>query len=288
MAKENEALYKKIQNEKSTDSLQKLKEDLGKMEKIDKLDWNFPKQACKTTVKIHKEQLTKMASIKDKSESLSNFAKKVLEQKETFVKFIEEIGSGLTTLFHKDRIKLKKFILEINFNGDENKMLNAYKDNKKWIEDLNTIVLILEESENASEQKIEALIKSEETLPDCSLLPDSNEAIKEVTKISTKFIGSYYLLKQVAKCIDLKGFILTNIIEMAVEKFIKYLVVIFGVGIFKVLKFAFAVTKIIYFVYKANSSDNENKIDEKYRYYGKAAGTAINLIFQLLFGRRKK
>jgi hypothetical protein len=256
--------------------------DLGHSEEVRSIDWSNPREACKNVLKLQKEKYSDIKKHLEHTEKLSEFALKVYHNNETFAEFYSKIGTGLTTLFHKDRIKLKDFILKLNFNGDNEKMMITYRDYKKWREDLVQLIDILIESENAARQIEEDLLDLKEHLPDCSILPISNELPHEVTNFISTFIGGILVMKQVAICLGIHTMIFVTVLSFGITQLVKIVALLFGLIFARILQFAVLIAQVGYYLYKGKATDENSYLKQKYRYYGHAAGALFNMILAII------
>jgi len=272
-----------MSKEQETDKLiQGIINDLGNSEEVRSIDWSNPREACKNVLKLHKEKYSDIKNHLEHTGKLSDFALKVNHNNETFQEFYSKIGTGLTQLFHQDRIKLKDFILTLNFNGDLEKMINTYKDNEKWREDLAQLIHILLESESAAVQIEESLLELKEHLPDCSILPVSNELPHEVTNFISTFIGGIMVMKQVAVCLGIHTMIFVTVLSFGITQIIKIVALLFGLIFARILQFALLIAQVVYYLYKGNTTDENSYLKQKYRYYGHAAGALFNMILGII------
>jgi hypothetical protein len=278
----NEELIQMAKQQETDKIITDIMQDLGEKDEIKNLDWTHPKEACKTVLKVHKERYTEIKKTLEKSQGLSVFALKVYTNNESFEEFYTKIGSGLTKLFHRQRIKLYDFILKINFNGDSEKMKRVYKDYGKWREDLNQLYMILQENDFASREIQESILSEEEALPDCDILPSNNELEKETKNFIAPFVGGLMALKQVAVCLGVDTMIFVTLFSFGIMQIVKLIAMIFGLIFAKIIVISLLLTQFSYFLYKGIRTDEATQLKKKYRYYGKAAGVMFNLLCSLL------
>jgi hypothetical protein len=259
-------------------------DNLGNSEKVRKIAWSNPKEACKNVLKLQKEKYSNVKKHSEKTKKLSEFALKVYNNNETFTEFNLKKGKSITRLFHKNRIKLGELILLWNFDGNEKEMEDTYKDNKeKWRQDLLILSDILKESESAARQIKEDLLDLKENLPDCSILPESKELPDdEVRKFISNFIGGILVIQQVTVCFGIHTMIFKTVLSLGIKRLVKIVASLFGLIFTGILAFTVSIAQVGYYLYRGKKTDENSDFEQKYKYYGRAAGALFNMILTII------
>jgi len=113
----------------------------------------------------------------------------------------------------------------------------------------------------------------------CDKFPTEMTSPESQVGIITKVKGAHDVVKYIKANCTMPGVSITEAFLAIGAKVATIVANLFGMFAFKLVKIVYRAVKLIYFIYKAvNSSD----ADTQWEYWGKAAGSAINIVWMVL------
>lgn len=266
------------------------------------LEKTNPKKACEAILTEQERQVKENKKYIEIYKGALIAAKELKENLYTIDEFIEKLPfAHLPTIFNSDSknnyLNLKHFLKRTMFahlelkSIDEFKLL-VYRGKISWKKTIRDAVDFLSDNNKMAKLNLQELgFSGDDMKPDCSNLPTNALLEENKTTILDHFAGGWSALKFVGKCVldsmPNQGleFVKGQIIELLKELgmgFLKMLITVFAtttvnsVTFFsaKAIKILYWLVKAIYYIYKALSDESS-----KYKYWGKAVGSGIRLIY---------
>lgn len=278
-------------------------------ETINKLQASNPKKACEAILAEKERQIKENTKYMKIYEGALVAAKDIQKNKITFDQFLKKLPFEKFGIFNskeKDNyLNLKHYFKKVIFDHFKLKTIEDLKPKidsgaLNWQDTISDAIFILSSNEEMAKHNLMQMETEKDKKPDCSNLPTDTIYEENKTSILDKFAGGWTALKYIGTCVIeslpnqgyeyLKEHI-TDIIKDIAKDFLMKLLIIFGSMVtniltffaLKAVKILWWVIKAIYCIYKAI-----NTKDEKYKYWGKAVGSGIRIIYIALMPQEKR
>jgi len=267
---------------------------------IENLESTNPKKACKAIVKEKQRQITDNKKFINIYKGALIAALEIQEKGMSVDEFVEKLPNPHFTIFNSktknNYLNLKHFIkrtflANLKLTSITEFQLKVNNMEINWTEIINNAVSFLNDNNEMAKMNLQELGFSGKDEPNCSKLPNTALLEQHKTTVMDTFAGGWSALKYVGKCLINS---LENIEQEYIKGYLKDLVKELGIGFLKKLLIVFASTslnmlaffsskavKILwwlikagYYIYKAIDKEKT-----KYRYWGKAVGAGIRVIY---------
>lgn len=271
------------------------------LEIIKKLDASNPRKSCKALMEEIERQNKENKKYLEEYDGALTAAMEIKSKKLSFENFKEKLPNPHLPNFTKSKeninyLSLKHYFKKLILEHFKLKKIDELKPKLdkgevNWEELIENTIMFLGENKDAANYNLSRIEVAKENKPDCSNLPTDKIYENNKVTILDKFAGGWSSLKYIGKCVInslpnhgyeyLKGQLEDFLTGIGTD-LLKRLLVVFGSVVINILSFfalkAFKilwwVVKAIYFVYKAIKEK-----DEKYKYWGKAVGAGIRIIY---------
>jgi len=265
-------------------------------EKIKNLEASNPKKACQAILAEKERQKKENNKYIEVYAGALKAAKKIRETNMSFDQFLKKLPSFRLFRSSNKYLNLKRYFKRVIFSNLKLKTIYDLKPKidrgeENWKDLINEAIFILSSNEEMAKHNLLQLSDDKQEKPDCSKLPTDTVFKNNKVTILDKFAGGWSALKFIGKCVleslpnigyeYLKDHLLDLLKEIGIE-FLKKLLTVFGTVITNMLTFFAAkafkilwwIIKAVYYIYKAINEEGE-----KYKYWGKAVGSGIRIIY---------
>jgi hypothetical protein len=267
---------------------------------IKNLESTNPKKACEAILKEKQRQISDNKKFIDVYKGALIAALEIQKKRISVDEFVEKLPYAHFSIFNskiKDNyLNLKHFIkrtLFTNLNLTSITEFQLMVNNRQinWTDIINNAISYLKDNEKMAMMNLQELGFSGQEEPDCSKLPNTDLLELHKTTVMDTFAGGWSALKFVGKCLinslpnigqdNIKGYLIDLVKELGIG-FLKKLLIVFATTSTNALTFFSAkAVKILwwfikagYYIYKAIDEEKT-----KYRYWGKAVGAGIRVIY---------
>lgn len=274
---------------------------------IHNLESSNPKAACKLIVQEFQRQKEENEKFRDSYKRALAAANQIIRDKISYDDFVKKLPltnlSIMNTNLEQNYVDLKHFLKRILLNDyklDSIKKLKPFLESKEiiWEEAIKTSIDLLYENFLMAEKNLADLNKENPDTKICKHLPDNDSYRENKPTFMDNLAGGWNAIKYVGKCFleslpnhaleygkDQTKDLIKDFLKELGEQFLNNLVVIFGstvtniLGFFasKAVKILWWLAKTFYYIYKA--IDGKPGDGSIWRWWGKAAGGAIRLIY---------
>lgn len=270
-------------------------------ETIHLLEATNPKKACEAILAEQARQRNENKKYLKIYEGALVAAKDIKSKNMSFDEFVKKLPFAYFSIFNSENknnyLNLKHYFKRTIFahlklkSIEELKVLVANGE-VNWPQAIDDAIEFLSDNNKMAKLNLQEMgFGEDEKKPNCSKLPSDTNYQENKTTILDRFAGGWGALKYVGKCVIeslpnhgyefLKDKLMDILKDLGIQ-FLEKLVMIFGSVLtnmltffaLKAVKILWWVIKAVYYVYKAI-----DKEEGKYKYWGKAVGAGIRVIY---------